>query len=513
MKPKTQTVLILAFIILAAAIVWYSYYSLTFVALAYNDSMDYASIARNVADGEGFVSSYITPLGLAHKGVPHPDLWRAPLWPAAIALFIKIFGAIDQAVAFASGFFYLAAVPLIFLLARQLFGNPTALSTALIYMFSAQNLHFSTSGLTEPMALLMLTAIIFIMYIPFFKSPPGDFLLGLAAGLFYLARYNALLFIPVIALVWCALRRPAGLIAGVRLGAAFSLTVMPWMWRNYVLMGNPLFSLQKYEPVMFTQTYPGYTLYTMFEKVNVTGFIMSHSAEMWIKVGQNWQDFTHNLFAPTFTGVYAVLFVLFLLSLFLPFDEKQRYLRPLLLVCFGLQLAALMVIHYIPRLFFMFTPFYIMYGMAAVNYLAGLISKKRSITLISMGLLTALFIITNLPVWNEPNVDKPLIRDYSASVKKITLLAKKSDLILSNDGHILAWYGNRYAAKLPYRTDMLPELERLVPVKMIFLSGRMSWNMPEADESWRKVFWGKPQQLYGFRLLERFEDGSLLYVR
>ncbi len=513
MKPKTFTYLVLAGTILAAAIVWYSYYSSNFVALAYNDSMDYASIARNIADGEGFISSYITPLGLAHKGLPHPDLWRAPMWPAAIALFIKVFGAIDQAVALAAGFFYLAAVPLVYLLARRLFNNAVAIGTSLVYIFSAQNLHFSTAGLTEPMALFMLTAVIFIMYMQYFRNPLGDMLLGLTAGLFYLARYNALLFIPVIAVVWYVLRKPAGLKAGLRFVIAFCLTVLPWMWRNYALMGSPLFSLQKYEPVMFTETYPGYTLYTMFEKVNVAEFLMSHSAEIWTKIGQNWQEFIYNIFAPSFTGISAALFGLFLLSLLLPFGEKQRYLRPLLLICFGLQLAALMVIHFIPRLFFMFAPFYIMYGLAAVEYLLGLFSKKRSVTLISMSLLTALFIFANLPNWSGPNVDKPLIRDYSASIKKVTLLAKKGDLILSNDGHILAWYGNRYAAKLPYRTDMLPELEKLAPVKLIYLSGRMSWNMPEADDSWRKVFWGRPQQLYGFRLLERFEDGSLLYGR
>jgi len=43
------------------------------------------------------------------------------------------------------------------------------------------------------------------------------------------------------------------------------------------------------------------------------------------------------------------------------------------------------------------------------------------------------------------------------SVKEVTDLSTKKDLIISNDGHLLAWYGDRYAAKLPYKVDMIPE--------------------------------------------------------
>ena len=89
-RNNTIPISILAIAVLSAAAVWYSFYSRTFVALSINDAMDYASIGKNVAEGRGFVSSYITPLGLAHKGLPHPDLWRAPVWPAVLALFIKL---------------------------------------------------------------------------------------------------------------------------------------------------------------------------------------------------------------------------------------------------------------------------------------------------------------------------------------------------------------------------------------------------------------------------------------
>lgn len=514
MKTRTGTIFVLIGIIITASLVWYYFYSSTFVALAINDSMDYASIARNVARGEGFISSYITPLGLASKeGLPHPDLWRAPAWPVAIALFIKIFGGIDQAAALASGFFYLAALPLIFLIARHWFGNAVATGTALIYILSAQNLYFSISGLTEPMALFMMAAVVYMLYIPNFKNLTGDILLGIVAGVFYLTRYNALLFIPLIVILRAYLRKPEWLRSLLLCSVSFVLTVLPWMWRNYSLMGSPLFSLQKYEPVMFTKTYPGYTLYTMMKTVNVAEFVSTHSTEMWAKIAENWYEFTAHLLDPMFTGISPVLFGLFLLALFLPLNERQKGFRPFLLAAFGLQLAALMVIHYIPRLFFMFMPFYIMYGLAALENLFSRIGKKSALTLAGVGVFALVFVLTNLPDWKEPNVKEPLVRQFSVSINKAINLTNKNELILSNDGHLLAWYGDRYASKLPYSTDMLPQIIKLAPVKMIYLSGRMSWNMPEADDSWRKVFWGRPQQLYDFRLVEKFEDGSLIYVR
>lgn len=528
------TIYILITVVLAASLVWYSFYSNTFIALAINDSMDYASIARNIAEGRGFLSSYITPLGLAHKGLPHPDLWRAPAWPVVLALFIKLFGAIDQSVAIASGFFYIAALPLLFLLARYWFGEAVAVGASIIYIFSAQNLRFSISGLTEPISLFMMVLIVYIMYMPRFRNTGGDILLGITTGLFYLARYNALLFLPLILMCRILIKRSGGTNTGLstetRLSAKngfvaetvktgllicipFIVTVLPWLWRNYNLMHDPLFSLQKYEPVMFTKIYPGYSLYTMLEKVNVTDFIFSHQAEMFTKIAENWHDFLNHLFDPVFTGVGSVLFILFLIALVLPFNDRQKWFRPFMAACFGLQLAALMVIHYIPRLFFMFMPFYIIYGLAVVDFMTERISHKKSFAAGCIVLAAVVLTLTNLADWKEPNIKEPLVKGYSQSLKKAIMLTNSKQLILSNDGHLLAWYGDRNSAKLPYSTDMLHEITELAPVKMIYLSGRMSWNIPEADDSWRKVFWGKPQQLYDFRLMEKFDDGSLLYVR
>ena len=544
--------------LITAAAVWYSYYNSTFTHLFLNDAMDYASIGRNISRGDGFVSSYFTPLGLANReGLPHPDLWRAPLWPAVLALFIKVLGATDQAVAVAAGFFFILGAGMTFLLGRELFGRLVGFMSALVFVFSAQNLINSVSGMTETMAVFMMLLSIYLLVAPWVRSPWGDMLAGAALGLFYLTRYNALLFMPFLALFtwyrshgregratpWSNYNcdsKYSGLWAVVRYIAAFWLVISPWLIRNYLVMGSPMFSLQKFEPAMFTAAYPGYSMYMMLEKVDIGRFIMTHPQEIWSKIIAGWAEFRAGFFDPGMTGVSPYLFGLFLVSLIIPFGYGRKdsrggklYLthavrggsravsghkgvRPLLVACFVTQLAALLAIHFIYRLFFIFMPLYIIFGVAALVWVLGILAdrlpvKRDGFIGLFTVLLVGVFIATNLPSWKPLKEGEMPIIGLRESVKAVTNMSTRNELIISNDGHLLAWYGDRYAAKLPHRVDMIPEMEKLAPLKYIYLSSRMSWNIPEADRSWHQLYWGKPREIYGFKQVMVFPDGSVIY--
>lgn len=561
---KKQTLLLTAVVIIAAA-AWYSYYHTAFTFLFLNDAMDYASMGRNVARGDGFVSSYITPLGLANKGgLPHPDLWRAPLWPAVLGFFIKFLGDADQTIAIATGCFFIAGAVLVFLLARELFDNLVAFLSAVIYIFSSQNLINSVSGMTETISVFMMVLTVYLIASSRWQNYWGDILAGAALGLFYLTRYNALLFVPFLTVfLWYKRRsgRNSGLpgrwddagsrslgvwdnaggrglglwhnkVSGglglwpvVRYLAAFAVVISPWLIRNYLLMGSPLFSLQKYEPAMFTASYPAYSMYMTFTKVNVLEFLKAHPMEIWAKVVSGWSEFLAGLFNPAVTGVSPYLYWLFLISLVLPFqygsDDKQdglsqKGVRPLIAVCFLTQLAVLLVIHFIYRLFFIFMPFYIIFGVAALVWLlraaaSRLPVNKRAFVALFAVLVVGMLTAGNLPSWKPAERAQMPITGLRESIKAVTNMSTRKDLVISNDGHLLAWYGDRYAAKLPLRVDMIPEMEKLAPLRFIYLSARMSWNLPEADDSWRKLFWAKPKEVYGFKQAAVFPDGSVIY--
>jgi 4-amino-4-deoxy-L-arabinose transferase-like glycosyltransferase len=516
---KKRNLLFLIIVLLVSG-VWYTYYKISFTHLFLNDAMDYASIGRNLARGDGFISSYITPLSLVNKPeVPHPDLWRAPLWPLVLAVFIKLLGATDQAVAIATGFFYIAGAGLIYLVGRELFGQLVGVVSAVVYIFSAQNLVNSVSGMTETISVFMILLAIYLAIAPFTRSVWGDFIAGAGLGLFYLTRYNALLFVPFFIIFVCW-RRNFAVSSGIRYLTGFVSVVSPWLIRNYLLMGSPLFSLQKYEPVMFTATYPGYSFYTMLDKINVVQFIKAHPEQIMQKIISGWAEFYAGILGPEFTGISPWLFTLFLLSFLLPLGQMLKYkrleLRPLLAVCFAVQLIALLAIHFIYRLFFIFMPFYIIFGVAAMVWILIKIAdylpvRKNGFVSVFLLILTGVFVFSNLPVFAPlPKEEMPIIA-LRESVKAVTDISTRDGLILSNDGHLLAWYGDRYAAKLPYKVDMIPEIEKLAPVKLIYLSSRINWNTPESDKSWKEVFWAKKKQVYGFKIIKTFPDGSVIY--
>ena len=168
--------------------------------------------------------------------------------------------------------------------------------------------------------------------------------------------------------------RPASLgQALIRPSAIFILGILlvtgPWLARNYLLTGSPFFTLQKYEPAMFTATHPQYSLYMLPEQFDVAGFIRTHPAEMAAKVAAAWTEYRGDYFAPAFTGVAPGVLILFLLSLLLPLGlwfPSQRGVRLLLAGCYLLQLAVLLPLHYIDRLFIIFAPFFMLYASAGV---------------------------------------------------------------------------------------------------------------------------------------------------
>ena len=397
---------------------WHAFYKATFHGLFINDAWDYASMARNIALGRGVLSEYLTPLGLAHLGVPQPDLWRAPLWPVLLAVFQKIFGFKDEASALAGGVCFGVGACLVFLLGRRWFNLPVAIAATLLYIFSSQLLIFSISGLTEPLAVLLMLAWFYLLTGPCPDTWWQPLLAGAAGGLFYLARYNAgLFFLPALIYIWWrpALKRKLGAPCGggafntpldfnlrdredvsapcragawgstanesgnrplarlIRPAVLFGLGILlvtgPWLVRNYTLTGSPFFTLQKYEPAMFTATYPQYSLYMLPERIDVTRFIIDHPPEMAAKVAAAWTEYRHDFFTPQFSGVALGVMVLFLLSLLLPLGlwfPSQRGVRPLLAACYLLQLVVLLPLHYIDRLFIIFAPLFMLYAAAGV---------------------------------------------------------------------------------------------------------------------------------------------------
>ncbi|MHB8156461.1 MAG: ArnT family glycosyltransferase [Desulfocucumaceae bacterium] len=508
------TLLCLFFSVLFSAFVWYLHYKSYFTGLILNDAMDYAGIARNVARGQGFISQYITPLSLAHHGVPQPDMWRAPLWPLALAAFQKVFGFIDEASALGSGFFFIITGPVIFLLARQWFDNIVAAGSVLLYALTPKLLYYSLSGMTESMSIFLMSLAILLASVGNLKNKPGDWLSGAGLGLFYLARYNALVFLPFF-LLYRWYYRKEGLLPPVRLLAGFTLTALPWFVRNTVIFGSPLFSLQKYEPVMFTPLYPDYSLYLYTIQVNVMDFIKNNPWAMAEKLSENWSQFMSSFFSPDMNGISAFIFILFIVAAIIPLNKKAAGIRPLLLACFFTQLAALLIIHFIPRLFLIFSPFYIVFALGAIKTLLEVFIKRPALRALP-GMITAVAVL--FLAYNNYTGPGPLQKitpdriPYSNILGELPSLVPKDKVILSDMGHQVSWYGDRYACKIPYSVEMIPEIQKRADIGGVFISDRILWHMPEADRSWKFFWYQHPKEIYGLRLTKLIENKGLIYL-
>ncbi len=512
---RTRNLLIILILLILAGAVWYSYYSATFNGLLYNDSMDYASIGRNVARGEGFISAYITPLGLQYHGIPHPDPWRAPLWPLILGAVMKVLGYNDNVVAITSGLFFLLTVPLIYLLGRRLFNEKVGVGSAVVFTLSGLALHFSVSGLTEPLAAFFMCLWLYLLLRKDRQNLIGALVIGLVGGLFYLARYNALVFAPFVFLALLA-RSEERVKTGLCFVGGFSAAALPWFIRNIMLFGSPLFSLQKFEPVMFTASYPEYSLYMMMKKPNIADFFASHSAEIILKIKTGALTFADDFMNPQFTGVSLAMMAVFLVAVVFPLGKQARLVKLVVVGCFLTQLAALLVIHYIPRLFFVFTPFYIIFGFGLLDRLTQFLPNEKLKIVTGVIVLTGgclVFSMGNLPDWGSKHTPVQAFKEFSPEIKAIADRSTRTDLILSNDGHLISWYGDRNACKIPYSPGMLGQLNSYQKAKYIFLSSRASWNVPEADREWQKIYWAKPKTFAGYRVQQVFKDGSVIYEK
>jgi hypothetical protein len=129
-------------------------------------------------------------------------------------------------------------------------------------------------------------------------------------------------------------------------------------------------------------------------------------------------------------------------------------------------------------------------------------------------IVTAAALFTNPPQWHTGNTRQNCLVDYAPAIVDVARLVSPQGVVISNDGHILSWYADRLALKMPVKWEHVQELEKMAPVEGIWLSNRFRWgNTPEADKEWLEIMRQKPAELGAYRLFAAYEDGSLLYLR
>lgn len=310
------------------------------------EGMDAAQLARNLAEGKGYHTSFLRPFSIylqqKHRGLTNnlpdmqPDLSNPPVYPALLAGALKLmpFGyeitrgidrfrihGPDMWITGVNQILFLIVVALVFLIARRLFDPSVAWVAAGIVMGTELIWRFTTAGLSTLLLMVLFLGLWWALArIDFLSRDANDTherqilalaaVLGLLLGLGTLTRYSfAWLIIPAIAFLssTAAKNRVTAAIMALLITGAI---VSPWLVRNYNLSGT-LFGTAGYALFHQSFSFPTFDL----ERSLHPEFSLIRTDEFASKLLRNGRESLAEI--PSLGGSWMT--ALFIAGLFLPF--------------------------------------------------------------------------------------------------------------------------------------------------------------------------------------------------
>lgn len=258
------------------------YLFVQFRGFATPTAMDQAQIARNLADGKGFTTSYIRPLALwqlqsANKEVNPdrlPDFYQSPLGPFVNSFALRIIKsswnigpadlvyAGDRMIAGVSILFFLLAVGVWYFVGSRLFDSKLALIACAIMLLTDILWQFSLSGLPQMLMLLLFGGATWCTVFALQNRDRLGVMLGalFGAGLLFglmILAHGLAVWIFAGWLVFALLAFPPRGLAALAALAAAVIIVAPWLIRNQTVCGSA-FGLAIYAPIAVGTPEEGY---------------------------------------------------------------------------------------------------------------------------------------------------------------------------------------------------------------------------------------------------------------
>ncbi len=262
----------LAFLVLVTSLISWANFRYKFNGFVLNDYHEYCEIARNFYEGNGYSTSVLRPIAYKYfDTLPHPEVTRMPVYPFFLSLFFHLFGPNDNTVVLFNSICYVALAVLIFVITYELSGNYLiSLLVALMTAFMESFIAYTVTA--EPN--IFYAAVISAFFYFYLRYPGKTLLQGIFLGLLYILRANTLFVFMgfLAALVISEDNWKKRLSTASLLILGFALGLVPYMVRNYMVVGKPFFSLYKYSLVLFTKGFPAYTIWTQITDVNPTQY-------------------------------------------------------------------------------------------------------------------------------------------------------------------------------------------------------------------------------------------------
>jgi 4-amino-4-deoxy-L-arabinose transferase-like glycosyltransferase len=433
-------------------------YSLHFHGFTHNDSYDYAQLARNIYEGKGYSTSVLRPLVYQfYQTLPQPEITRVPGYPYLLALFFKLFGPSDSSIIMINSISYVALVLLVYFLTYKLSGHvfaslASALMVACTQSFLVQSLY------AEPN--VMCAALFMAFFYFYFQYQQRILTHGILLGLICLVRPNMQFVFSAFLLLMMfqsSINVKEKLKTMTQLSAGFFIGISPYLIRNYVVTGNPFFSLYNYSFLLYTKSFPAYGLWAHIVDINPLIFVADHFKEIVMK---SFKMFF--LLLRESLGFYKLeILILTGLGFFMP--TKNIQVRRLKMVTFvGVIIQTIFLAPVMAQ------PYYYMFFFPAmlVVFTNSMLEHLKKFTNIAIAGVLLVFLFTLIPYWKSPQEINPFI-SIGDQVKKLT---DEDDIILTDIPWETTWYADRRTIWLPYDIDTLRKINKTLSPQYLLLS-------------------------------------------
>jgi 4-amino-4-deoxy-L-arabinose transferase-like glycosyltransferase len=499
--------------------------------LATPEAMDSAQLARNIAEGKGYTTSFLRPFSLylvqshneaktanalasagadfAEIRTAHPDISNPPVYPIVLAGLMKVLpfhyplnlnGAFwsnngnfwryepDFLIALFNEALLLAVVVLTFFLARKLFDTSVAWLSAILVLGCNLLWRFSVSGLSTMLLMIIFIGLTWcILRIEEAlrdPEPQSGRLFGLAiaagvvAGVGALTRYAFGWVIIPVALFLIVFGRSRRVLYTLAALGAFALVLAPWVVRNLAVSGTP-FGTAGFAIVEGTSAFPGFQLERSIHPDLSSALGLTLYMHKFLN---NLRPILQDAL-PRLGGSWASM--LFLAGLLLNFrNAAAQRMRYFLLMCLGVfivvqalgqtQLSVESPEVNSENLLVLLAPLAFIYGVSLFLILLDQMSLplrelRYLIKAVFVGLCCAPMIFTLLPPKTIPVVYPPY---YPPDIQTIAGWMKPNELMMSDIPWAVAWYGQRQCVWLTLNAqdDFFAINDYMKPIQALYLT-------------------------------------------
>ena len=451
-------------------------------------TLDLAQVALRVAEGDGFTTGFIRPVSLRFNPAvsEHPELTHPPLYILILAYAIKLGGPRDITLVAVSVIFFWAALPWLWFFARRFFDDYVAGMAILLYCINPVMLRLSINGSPVTFAVFLLFLLFYCLYRTRVPSLIWPVAAGAVVGLAYLTRYSygLWLFPGIFFLVLNGRpKRSRSIILFV--GSAI-LVILPWLIRNWIVVGNPFFTLEGFKPSMFTDPRPGYILWRGFsgQSLMVPGKFFFMSKKFLLGLRDSYLRVL--LLTGNVAGVFTLMTVVYRFRdrIF----DRLKYVFFLMLV---LECGYLSLFRPAGQGVAVFIPWAGLLGGAFFIHLIFRMERRVARVLAA----AFFFLLCVIPISDK--LGQRLVsrvRVYNVeNIRSICESLPPGSLLVSDVPWAVAWYGHTPSLWLPYRIEDYEEIRiyRKPDVAGFYLTPfyRSTFYSPrERSPDWRKVY-------------------------